>query len=163
MAITPLSELIPPGIESKDHDICTDPEVDAGSNFKKRKATQHACRSNAGALDVSGVKVGDKLLAKGLAPNGEPAWFQAVVIGLKPQSSPPIFIRYTMTMNGCTDPLALPWPHTALVFKVDTMVAREEEAKREVRSLNIRAWSCTPSTAHMPYSTRPCAHAHHWC
>ena len=128
MPITPLSELITPGIESKDHDICTDPEVDAGSNFKKRKVTEQALLcSNTGALGVSGIKVGDKLFAKGRAPNGETAWFQAVVIGLKQtQSSPSIFIRYTMTMDGCTDQQALPWPQTELVFKVDTMVARED-------------------------------------
>ena len=142
MAINPLSELIPaPGIESKDHDLCTDPDVAAGSNFKKRKATEPASRSNADALDVSGVKVYDKLLAKGLAPNGEPAWFQAVVIGLQDRSSQSTFIKYTTTMDGSIDPRALPWPHNALVLKVDTMLAREEEAKREVCSLNIRAWS----------------------
>ena len=100
MPITPLSELIPPAIESKDHDICIDPEVDAGSNLKKRKVTDQALTySNTdalgvsgidgGALGVSGIKVGDTLLAKGHAPNGKTAWFQAVVLGLKhAQSSP---------------------------------------------------------------------------
>ena len=72
MPITPLSELIPPAIESKDHDICIDPEVDAGSNLKKRKVTDQALTySNTdalgvsgidgGALGVSGIKMGDKL------------------------------------------------------------------------------------------------------
>ena len=138
MPITPLSELIPPAIESKDHDICIDPEVDAGSNLKKRKVTDQALTySNTdalgvsgidgGALGVSGITVGDKLLAKGRAPNGETAWFQAEVIGLKQaQSSPSIFIKYTKTIDGCIDQQALPCPQYELVFKVDTMVARED-------------------------------------
>ena len=94
----------------------------------KRKVTEEALLcSNTGALGVSGINVGDKLLAKGQAPNGETGWFQAEVIGLKQaQSSPSIFIKYTKTIDGCMDQQALPCPQYGVVFKVDRMVARED-------------------------------------
>ena len=94
----------------------------------KRKVTEEALLcSNTGALGVSGIKVGDKSLAKGQAPNGETGWFQAEVIGLKQaQSSPSIFIKYTKTIDGCMDQQALPCPQYGVVFKVDRMVARED-------------------------------------
>ena len=60
------------GLGSRDPGLCTDLDVAAaaGSNCKKRKELEPAPH-NADALDVSGIEVGDKLLAKGPASNGE--------------------------------------------------------------------------------------------
>ena len=44
------------------------------------------------ALDVSGIVVGQELLALGLAANGRREWFQARVIGLRPKF-PPIVVK----------------------------------------------------------------------
>ena len=133
--INPLSELKLHGLDSLDPGYVIDLDVAAwvGSNSNKRKEPEPASPSifsNADALAVSGVKVGDKLLAKGHAPNGERAWFHAEVIGRRVPSQSAL-VKYTHTVEGSDDPRALPFRRTALVLEVDTLLAREWEAKRK--------------------------------
>ena len=120
------------GLGSSDPGLCTNLDVAAdaaGSNCMKRKEPELAPHS--AEVLVSGIKVGDKLLAKGLASNGERTWFQAEVIGLR-ESIPPILVKYTTTMEGSDAASSLPWPRIAPVVKVDTQsgVDQKREAKR---------------------------------
>ena len=123
------------GLGDTDPGLIVDLDVAAwaGSNPNKRKEPEPASpsiSSNGDALLVSDVKVGDKLLAKGHAPNGERAWFHAEVIGRRVPSQSAL-VKYTHTVEGSDDPRALPFPRTALVLEVDTLLAREWEAKRK--------------------------------
>ena len=123
------------GLGDTDPGLVVDLDVAAwaGSNPNKRKEPEPASpsiSSNGDALLVSDVKVGDKLLAKGHAPNGERAWFHAEVIGRRVPSQSAL-VQYTHTVEGSDDPRALPFPRTALVLEVDTLLAREWEAKRK--------------------------------
>ena len=78
--INPLSELELHGLDSQDPGLCTNLDVAAGSNFKN---------CNADAIDVSVVKVGDKLLAKGPAPNAQPTTHPPPTIHHSIQLCPP--------------------------------------------------------------------------
>lgn len=77
--------------------------------------------SNADAFDVSGVAVGDLLMAKGFAPSGQKEWFCAQVTALRaPPSFPPIVVKFIATEDGSEMALALPRPNSAYVIKADT-------------------------------------------
>ena len=73
---------------------------------------------------MTGLAVGDLILAKGLSPTGGRAWFQAKVIKLR-TLYPPIVIQYTATAEGVTHPLLLPTPRTAYVHRGDARLASE--------------------------------------
>ena len=76
---------------------------------------------NDDAFDVSGIAVGDTLLAKGFAPSGIKEWFQAEVKALRPPPSfPPIVVKFIATEDGSKLVLALPQPRVAYVIKNDT-------------------------------------------
>ena len=77
--------------------------------------------SNTAAFDVSGIAVGDTLLAKGLAPSGDKEWFRAQVTALRPPPAfPPITVKFVATEDGNDLALVLPRPRTAYVIKADT-------------------------------------------
>ena len=48
----------------------------------------------------------------GAAPGGGRTWFRATVVALR-DHFPPIHVRYTATLDGVTNRLALPEPKTA--------------------------------------------------
>ena len=78
--------------------------------------------SDTDAFDVTGIAVGDTLLAKGFAPSGSKEWFQAQVTALRPPPAfPPIVVKFVATEDGNKLALALPRPRTAYVLKADTM------------------------------------------
>ena len=78
--------------------------------------------SDADAFDVTGIAVGDTLLAKGFAPSGSTEWYQAQVTALRPPPAfPPIVVKFVATEDGNKLVLALPRPRTAYVLKADTM------------------------------------------
>ena len=70
--------------------------------------------SNTAAFDVSGIAVGDTLLAKGLAPSGDKEWFRAQVTALRPPPAfPPITVKFVATEDWNDLALVLPRPRTA--------------------------------------------------
>ena len=80
------------------------------------EATQHS-------LDGSGIAVGDFLLARGVAPTGETAWFRAEVLKLRPTcadeedfpTTSTIAVKFLATEAGDTQELSLPKPRVAYV------------------------------------------------
>ena len=69
---------------------------------------------------VGGValKAGDAIEAMGAAPGGGRTWFRATVVALRDRF-PPIHVRYTATLEGVTNRLALPEPKTAYLHADD--------------------------------------------
>ena len=61
---------------------------------------------------------GVPLEAKGAPPGGGRCWFRAKVVALR-QRSPPLHVRYTATLEGVTNRLALPEPVTAYLHADD--------------------------------------------
>lgn len=58
--------------------------------------------------------VHDMVEAMGHGPSGQREWFKAEVIALRPPPAwPPIVVKYTATLDGVTNRLALPEPITA--------------------------------------------------
>ena len=62
-------------------------------------------------LDTTGIHLGDKLMAKGLAPHGETVWYEAVVLALR-KRFPPIKVMYLKAEDGES---GLPTPQTTFV------------------------------------------------
>ena len=59
--------------------------------------------------------VGDEIEALGAAPGGDGrVWFRAKVVALRPRY-PPLHVKFTATLEGVTNRLALPEPVTAYV------------------------------------------------
>ena len=71
---------------------------------------------------MAGLAVGDLILAKGLSPTGERAWFQAKILKLR-TVYPPIIIKYIATAEGVTQSLLLPTPRTAYVHRGEALLA----------------------------------------
>ena len=69
---------------------------------------------------VGGVQLapGDVVEAKGAAPAGGRAWFQAKVVALR-LHFPPIHVKYVATLEGVTTRLALPEPVSAYLHADD--------------------------------------------
>eukprot|EP00966_Prymnesium_polylepis_P253839 5867102-Prymnesium_polylepis.1 len=66
-------------------------------------------------LTDGGHEVGDKVFVHALGPDGETAWYQAVVLGIR-KRFPPLKVMYIKTHpGGETGPLVLPSPVTAHV------------------------------------------------
>ena len=65
-------------------------------------------------LEDGGFDVGDRVFAQGHAPEGETAWFQAIILA-KRNRFPPLKIRYVKTLDGNSNPLSLPMPTHAYV------------------------------------------------
>ena len=66
-------------------------------------------------LDGQELAVGNEIEALGAAPGGNGrVWFRAKVVALRPRY-PPIHIKFTATLEGVTNRLALPEPVTAYV------------------------------------------------
>ena len=86
------------------------------------EATDEGVIDDSAALDVAGLVVGDVILAKGLSPTGERAWFQAKILKLR-TVYPPIVIKYIATAEGITQPLLLPTPRTAYVHRGEALLA----------------------------------------
>ena len=61
---------------------------------------------------------GDIIEARGLDPCGGRQWFQARVMALRARF-PPIYVKYTATLDGVTVRLALPQPVTAALHADD--------------------------------------------
>ena len=61
---------------------------------------------------------GDVIEAKGLDPCGGRQWFRARVLALRTRF-PPIYVKYTATLEGVTVRLALPQPVTAALHAED--------------------------------------------
>lgn len=65
-------------------------------------------------FSTGGFAVHDLVEAMGHGPSGERKWFKAEVIALRlPPAWPPIVVKYTATLDGVTNRLALPEPVTA--------------------------------------------------
>ena len=61
-----------------------------------------------------GFAAHDVVEAMGRAPTGDRDWFKAIVTKIRTKPSwPPIVVKYTATLTGVTNPLALPEPRTA--------------------------------------------------
>ena len=65
-------------------------------------------------LDGQELAVGDEIEALGSAPGGSRVWFRAKVVALRSRY-PPIHVKFTATLEGVTNRLALPEPVTAYV------------------------------------------------
>jgi hypothetical protein len=66
-------------------------------------------------LDGQELAVGDEIEALGSAPGGNGrVWFRAKVVALR-SCYPPIHVKFTATLEGVTNRLALPEPVTAYV------------------------------------------------
>ena len=75
----------------------------------------------------AGLSAEDAVEAVGRGPGGEREWFKATVTRIRlPPAWPPIAVRFTATLDGATNPLALPDPVTAYVHADD--VRRPEAA-----------------------------------
>jgi hypothetical protein len=64
------------------------------------------------SVDGRELEVGEVIEAKGAAPGGGRSWFRAKVVALRSRY-PPLHVRYTATLEGVTNRLALPEPVTA--------------------------------------------------
>ena len=64
------------------------------------------------SVDGRELEVGESVEAKGAAPGGGRSWFRAKVVALR-SHYPPLHVRYTATLEGVTNRLALPEPVTA--------------------------------------------------
>ena len=126
--------LLTPTAPSRD----VDGTVEAMSTRKRRRsalARFHDVPAHASTPDelgAGGWTVGNRVLAVGFAPSGSKAWFHADVIALRSRF-PPIVVRYTATLDGCTLALALPSPVTAYVLacdvKADPSAVEEDDAE----------------------------------
>ena len=71
-------------------------------------------------FDVSGLTVGEEVMAKGLSPAGQRLWYQATITGFRPPPAwPPIVVKFSATEDGNTLNLLLPQPNTAYVHRGD--------------------------------------------
>ena len=71
-----------------------------------------------------GFAVDDLVEAMGRAPAGDRAWFKAVVTKIRTKPAwPPIAVKYTASLTGVTNPLALPEPRTAYLHADDVRSA----------------------------------------
>ena len=96
------------------------PSAEPASRPRPSHDDDHDPHSNAMVLNVSGLSVGDIILAKGLAPGtGDREWFQARVMRIHTKY-PPIEVKYIATADGCTQALLLPSLRTARVHRGDT-------------------------------------------
>ena len=101
------------------------PDATPASTRKRRVSALTRMHAGLPRLDETpdeaadgGWSIGDRVIAVGFAPSGVKAWFKASVIGFR-QRFPPIVVRYTSTLEGCTLPLALPRPVTAYLLSRD--------------------------------------------
>ena len=74
--------------------------------------------------DVSGIAVGDLVLAKGHSPTGERTWFQAEVLKLR-DVHPRIVVKFLATAGGNKLDLLLPKPDVAYVHGDDIQTTSE--------------------------------------
>ena len=63
------------------------------------------------SLTTTSIALGDKVMAKGLAPHGETVWYEAVVLALR-KRFPPIKVMYLKAEDGES---GLPTPQTTFV------------------------------------------------
>ena len=70
--------------------------------------------------DVSGLTLGDTVLAKGFSPTGQRLWYQATITAFRSRPAwPPIVVKFKATEDGNTQKLLLPQPITAYVHRGD--------------------------------------------
>ena len=67
-----------------------------------------------------GFEAGDAVEAMGRGPGGTREWFKATVTKIRaPPAWPPIVVKYTATLEGNKNRLALPEPITAYLHADD--------------------------------------------
>ena len=67
-------------------------------------------------MDVSGLAVGQSVLARTTGPMGQKQWFRATIKAFRSQW-PPVVVKFTATEGGNTTRLMLPEPLTGFVWK----------------------------------------------
>jgi hypothetical protein len=83
----------------------------ANATLKMRRLSQ--CMAEA-EIDATGLRVGDSVFAKGLAPTGDSTFFAATIVSIR-QRFPPIQVKYKHTLSGDDSSLLLPVPQIAYV------------------------------------------------
>ena len=103
----------------------------AASKFKTPRANAAADAPLAAPTPMTdefstgGFAVGDAVEAQGRGPGGAREWFQATVTKIRPPPAwPPIMVRFTATLHGVTNRLALPDPVTAYCHADDVQIGR---------------------------------------
>ena len=61
------------------------------------------------AIDGLELQLGEQVEAMGAAPGKGRSWYRATVVALRSRF-PPLHVKYTATLAGETNPLALPAP-----------------------------------------------------
>ena len=81
----------------------------------KAAASQMAAEEE---LDTGDFTIGARVYARGLAPDGERAWFVCKLLSTRPRY-PPLQVEFLATREGETSVLQLPLPRKAFVSAVD--------------------------------------------
>ena len=89
----------------------TGSELASARETAKAQAAELEAREVARELDTGAIDVGDKVQAKGLAPDGDVKWFEAVVVG-KRTRLPPLKVMYLRAIDGS---VGVPSPSNAHV------------------------------------------------